>query len=652
MTFKISAEKFQEDCISSMDKENAKAIFSIFNGAVTAINYPFLVKIFQEESNYDLNLFLREMKSKDNGLKTRLAKKISLRFHLSKSGIEEETIINILERVLDYYYDIFISGMTTNEGQQQLLNIALSNSKLITKTHDEAIESIKLIESIYNELIVIREKIKTENEKQQKKRSGFQILDQQFWDDTRSKTDKKNLSNFLIRTDSMPHFLKEVVASNYYIKNKKMRGLFTDHLNECIESNNRYCLIKILSKGGEGKSTFLLDLAKIFYKKYVIIFFDGIQKEHISNIINSLLDLKEYFNPELPILILIDNPASYEYLTDLKDNLFETLHDRQLIFVVTERSFRYLTMENLSKFETGFYIKKHLEYQSNTIRSKIAKSFIDALPQSDRINKTQLSLIENAFRDDYRKSIAENIYDSIFYLKEKHLIVYSFDWEDWFDYVKTNNKSFNWESLFTFISIFYQFGYRPKRSFCCSFLNIDDIELSTELDDNKNLPIYSSGDYLLLRHEQMAQWYLKQKKAEKSAMALFKKYLKSIDSIFAKDLFIWMSKNPEFKESTLFNVLSPQNSSNNFNKDVILNNYKINLLENYLSKEFFKNDYKAYTELGIVYREQKKYAKAEEVLLEANRIDSKHVHSRTELGIVYREQKKYAKSGGSSFRRS
>jgi UDP-N-acetyl-D-mannosaminuronate dehydrogenase len=36
--------------------------------------------------------------------------------------------------------------------------------------------------------------------------------------------------------------------------------------------------------------------------------------------------------------------------------------------------------------------------------------------------------------------------------------------------------------------------------------------------------------------------------------------------------------------------------------------------------------------------------KAEEVLLDVLRIDSKNVHSKTELGIVYREQKKYAKA--------
>ena len=74
-----------------------------------------------------------------------------------------------------------------------------------------------------------------------------------------------------------------------------------------MATEQRAALIKILSKGGEGKSTFLYHIAKTYFHTNLIIWMDELDPASLVDLANDIgrLDAKA------PILFLLDNAAIY-----------------------------------------------------------------------------------------------------------------------------------------------------------------------------------------------------------------------------------------------------------------------------------------------------------------------------------------------------
>ncbi len=635
--FLDSFKLLQKDVTANKEeKEQSQILLKIFKSYLNYSNKIWLVEIFQKESDYNLEGFLRKVKTDEDNIKIKLSKELLKRFKLIQSDLPEEKIIQLLTNILSYYYDSFLSKMTTEEGQQQLMNSVFQNNELIKE--------------VLSELQDAKFAIQKENQFHNKELSGFNILDEEFWNQTREKTKKKYLPDYYLRTDSKPEFLKGVVASNYYLVNSELRNKFRTILNDAIKPENRYSLIKILAKGGEGKSTFLLDIAKIFRYTYNIIYFDGLQRNQIHNIRNSIIKLLPNFNEDSPIIVLIDNPEAIDDLVGLKNNLFSALQHFHIIFVITERDFRYEKMEGKEDFENGFYFNGTLIYSSKNITKDIGEVFLSKL--SFLKENTDTSKLLNHFVKDERKSITERIYSSLINLKQKGVIDYTFDWEDWQSFVKRENKSNQWNNLFTLISIFYQFGVRPTRSFCSNLLEIEAIDLIAELSRNKNLPIYLFGDYLLLRHEKIAQWYLnfndskRENRQKEIASILFEKFVENLSTPFSKDLFIWLTKSPELEDNFLLDIIKSKvpKSFHKLPPKKIINHFKLKYLIKYLKVESNKSDFKTLTEIGIIHSKNGDSKEAEKYFLQSLESNHYQIHPRTELGKVYQQLKEWKKA--------
>jgi hypothetical protein len=81
-----------------------------------------------------------------------------------------------------------------------------------------------------------------------------------FWVKTKEESDKEHLYLYYTNTDSSPVRLLDVIANDFYIINDNIDKRISSFIKDGF--NNQPALIKIISKGGEGKSTFLFHLAK------------------------------------------------------------------------------------------------------------------------------------------------------------------------------------------------------------------------------------------------------------------------------------------------------------------------------------------------------------------------------------------------------
>ena len=629
-TFKI----FDEDTFnkySSEEKELAVKISKTIQLYLTETNSFGLIQLFQKESEYDLATFLYRIKEDKNDIRKNLAESIYLQFHLDQIAASKVSIIHLLKELLRHYYDGFLSGMTQEEGQKQLM--------------DGIFENTQSLEILQEEIQKLQQKIEAQNKTHRRERSGFSILNNDFWEKTKKNASKHLFPNYLLKTDSKPQLLKEIVACKYHIPNTPMKNEFSRMMEQVLQENHSYSLIKILSKGGEGKSTFLLDIAKTHRNSHNIIYFDGIKNASLEKIYQSLEELSPSFNKTTPILILMDNVDTYDELNSLKKGIFAVLYGFNLVFIVVERTFRYLKIKDKEDFEQGFYTVKELKFHSRNINTSIGAFLFKLLSQSNILTDENRQLIQQTFQQDHRKSITENIYASLLALKKAGRVDYSFDWEDWFRFVKENNKATKWKDIFTFIAIFFQFGHRVKSDYCAAFLGIEEGDLIEELEKNTNLPIYFSGDYLLLRHETIASWFFEnatnQRKHQEKALYLFKKYLKEINNPFAKDLFIWLSKSAELKDSFLFKAIS-NIIPNTENKKQVITEWKFQILSKYLA--LFPSSCKVLIELAKIHYERKKWEAAKNLLLEILKLEEYNIHARTELGKVYQKQEKWTQA--------
>ena len=604
---------------------------------ISSANQGILVAQFKETPEDNLEDFLRKIKSNEGGIRETTAEHLIKKFNLLSTGIPKEDIIKVLSGILSCYYDSFLSQMTVQEGLQQIITTIFSNRELLSKIQIEVQE--------------VRNLIQEENKIQNQQDSGFYILDARFWEQTKQNAKTHMFPDYYLKIDSKPRLLMEVIACDYHVPNIILRQEFKRVLSEVIESQNTYSLIKILSKAGEGKSTFLLDIAKIHERYHNIIYFDGLQNDQIENIRNAVSRVSNHFDEKVPILVLLDNPESIHNLLSLQRSLFKVLYGFRIVFIIAERQFRYDKMEDKDLFENGFHLQKTLKYSSISITKYVGNKLLEhvkSLPTKG--GNLDVPKFIKQFTIDDRDSISDRIYYSIVYLIKQGGIRYTFDWDDWRNFVTRKTKHSRWEHLYTFIAIFYQFGHRPTRAFCAQFLEIDDFDLMAELNNDHNLPIYTAGAYLLLRHENMAKWYFEYNnligKSNHKQMGryLLGQFLGNIKTPFAKDLFIWFSKSPELKESFLFEGIKsrvPQ-EFRKLDKDKILNKLKIILLSKYLKID--ENDIKSHTELGKAYLREASYNKAEEVLLKVIALDMNAIHARTELGKVYQEMQELRKA--------
>jgi tetratricopeptide (TPR) repeat protein len=454
---------------------------------------------------------------------------------------------------------------------------------------------------------------------------SYRLINGAFWSQIRQETQFEYLHYYYTKTDSTPARLREVVANDLYIRNEPLDREFRKVLGQAVKE--KAALIKILSKGGEGKSTFLYHIAKSYYDNNLIVWLEDIGPNTLADVESKIHRIKS----ERPIVFLLDNAAVYgKPLTEFAQKLTTGFRKDHLVLVLAEREFRYQNIEDIKEFEAVFNEIHTINYRSTVIQNQVYEKLISYLQASGLLSHVDEET-RGVFLADRRKSLTECAFSVIRHLKlTNQLSGYNFDWEDWEEFTKHHAPRL--KRLYLILATFYQFGYSLDLIFCTSLLkDVDVIEINTALRGNSNLPIYRRGQHLFLRHETIAAWYLdgsteETKTNQHNSEEIFKAFLNRIDSEFARNIFIWLCiKNPDFRRSYLAKYVDDET--------------RISVLRGFI--EHHPLELKCRTELSKIYQRQKRWQEAEDILLELLKLDPENLQARTELSKIYQRRKRW-----------
>jgi tetratricopeptide (TPR) repeat protein len=455
------------------------------------------------------------------------------------------------------------------------------------------------------------------------KYKNYRIINGAFWSQVREETQFEYVHYFYTKTDSTPARLREVVANDLHVRNESSDREFGRVLSQAVRE--KAALIKILSKGGEGKSTFLYHVAKAHYDDNVIVWLEDVGADVLSDVESQLRRL----NTERPIVFLLDNAAVYgRPLTEFAQKLTTGFRKNRLVLVVAEREFRYQNIEDVQEFEAAFNETHAIHYRSSRIRDQVFDKLIAYLQTSGALPHHSEGEAKNVFLEDGRKSLTECSFSVIKYLKAtEQLRGYNFDWDDWDEFAKHNAPAL--QRLYLVLATFYQFGYSLDLNFCASLLKgADVIDINIVLRDNPNLPIYRRGQHLLLRHETIASWFLDPTNEEtrinrRNSEEIFKTFLDNIDTEFSRNIFIWLCiKNRDFRHSYLARYVTDEK--------------RVSALETFIGRH--PSELKCRTELSKLYQKQKRWGDATRLLNEYIELNPNGLHPRTELSKIYQRQ--------------
>ncbi len=455
---------------------------------------------------------------------------------------------------------------------------------------------------------------------------NFRIINGTFWNQVQKGTHSDYISYFYSKTDSTPARLREVVANDFYIKNIPASGNFDRKLTSAKKT--KISLIKILSRGGEGKSTFLYHLAKTYYEDNLVIWLEDVGSDVLVEIDEKI----QLLDTNKPLLFFLDNPAVFgKTLSEFANKLVLNFRHREVVLIVAERDVRYDHIEEIGFFEALFDGLYEIRLRSNQIRLEVFHELLSALDEDGSFADETIDEMRKIYLRDDRLSLAERTFAVLKYLSSKgKLKGYVFDWQDWEDFAKKSAPSL--ERLYLVVATFYQFGYSVDIDFCVSLLGGGDfISINSALGQNPNLPIYKRGRHLLLRHEAIASWFLDGESKETrvnldNSKHLFGKFLANVDTDFARNLFIWVCiKSREFRRSEYAGLVDGK--------------IREAILLDFIEKH--PQELKSRTELSKIYQTQKKWQEAEDILLELKVIDPDNLQARTELSKIYQTQKKW-----------
>jgi Tfp pilus assembly protein PilF len=621
------------------------------------------------------DIAVKELSAFKRGDKFIDGKELALQFAIFSGFYHEDDnqILKIAEEVFDYFKIAFTNELLKNpaESIQNLNNIIGIHFDISGVEHENIRNDLgnfrftletRLSSIDQNIQILVRKSDEEEKQKEiedsiRTKYADYKIANLDFWEKTRENSDKEHLYLYYTNTDSSPVRLLDVIANDYYVVNHITEGEIT----RLIESglSNQRALIKIISKGGEGKSTFLFHLAKRYSLKYNVVIIDDLNR---NVLINLEKELHNYILTK-PFLFLLDNPSLFEdELIQLTPKLISAFRKYGLVLIVAEREFRYENFEDRIEFENNFNHVYEIKYIAQNLKENIFDKMFSLFLTNYDVPEYVKDDAKRIYFQDKRKSLSESTFAVIKEIVKRTGIKFIFDWIDWEKF--TNEREPKLNELYLIIATFYQFGFSLPINFCIKFLkDVNRRTIIKFIGESNNLPVYLKRDHLFLRHETIATWYINDtENTQKMSLDLFNEFLNKIETEFDKDLLIWIYKHKEFQKSPVSRILNDERQIVLLKKYIERNNNELKCrieLSKILQKQNLideaqeillvllsvdPNNLHARTELAKIYQHQGKYVEAEKLLMESLAIDEKQLHPRTELAKIYQHQKKYAEA--------
>ncbi|MDB5226629.1 MAG: Tetratricopeptide domain protein [Bacteroidota bacterium] len=479
----------------------------------------------------------------------------------------------------------------------------------------------------------------------------FKILDESYWSSLKKKCAlMPNLIERYYTHLDMNQILPAIAAGKIVGPNdsfdvlNEANSVDIKTLSQIINSasNDTFSLIKILAEGGTGKSTFLYYIGFSQQKNFHVLSFDITNLPDTQTLIQHCDTL--YSQIQKPFIFLIDDVAAVEksieitnFLNEIKEPLSEITSS---ITIVAERINRYKNRFGYNEIDKLFSgCIQTIQYTSPDFE----KVFINIY---EELQKNNLGLEDLKIKDACKglflnadiTKLSEKTWSLLNFLNSNNLINYKFDWDDWNEFIGDNSRFKCLENLFVVVACFYQFGIKVNLDFQSSLL--PDANRLIILQAIHQLGILDSPiqysedeDFLQLKHEYIATWYLNKPEHTSLVRNFFKKFLQEVSNPIAAKLLRKIRKTSstvEFTQSCL-------------GQEFTLAKY-ITIIDQYLVNEGIINEEssKMLNEKGMALVKLSQEAEAIDTFLLAIKKDPRNNnHSRDQLARLYLKSGKY-----------
>lgn len=493
----------------------------------------------------------------------------------------------------------------------------------------------------------------------------FYYVTKDFWDRNKL-TDNQQLNYLLkyyLKLFSTSDYLKRIVASEKAVEssskfrveiNDEPQNLTLEEIMSLAQKNSS-CLMKILGEGGIGKSTFLWQIAHKYYDSTKIFFIEKIKLESLKGI--EFL-VKKLHSQNKNVLLLIDNVATEENakISEFIELLLKSLEGYKVTVILAERTFRYYKKLNEDDFRFSFETEINIYYANKEAKNLIFAQIFQLLlniTQDTAFLETQKQHLQNLFLDESLESISESTIRIIRFLKKSgssHLgFKYSYDWDDWKNFIEKNSNYKSLNNLYLIVALFYRFDIRLPINFCFpKFLDTNPIEINNAIGlfKDNNCPILiektEKGDFLRLRHEELSKWFFEDEQIQRNnAQYFFNKFIEEIkdreSSYLFRNILESYDDNGIEDSPVNLNVLTPET--------------RLKLFINYLKRfesttdSFSQEEFKVMMEIAKIYFSHiKDFAEAKNYLTRVINLETKDnpaIHARTKLAQIFYAERDY-----------
>jgi hypothetical protein len=394
------------------------------------------------------------------------------------------------------------------------------------------------------------------------KSDAFVYMTPEYWQALRKNTQQDELVDYYVRSDSNSGILPKIIAyqgqqgERYYIEPEKNLDVLDDSdeenaswqiksISELLDlvAPSKSILIKILSGKGEGKSTFLMHIAKTLAEQFHIFY--CISNKEIDNLSACLpqpLDSK-------PLLFFFDDSRHHKDALERYGKLMNvSYNERAWGIILAERESRYEKREEAeSLFENRFTVSFR---NSRANKEKFFDKLFTILSDEKLIPEGDYIELKNQFVSNEKLTLVECVRQLYRQLAVNKKLKIPEDWEDWENYIKKNPLYKNLFNLYMVVATFDMFGIGVPIQFSSEkYLPDCNPGLIIKALDRKNIfssPIYIENGFLKLRHESMADWYFEEEDHREIASYFFDDFLDHIEDRFSAYLFRNLHGHPEF----------------------------------------------------------------------------------------------------------
>ncbi|NCT95197.1 MAG: hypothetical protein GXC72_12285, partial [Chitinophagaceae bacterium] len=578
----------------------------------------------------------------------------------------EESLINIIRSPSNDWGNKTLYHVIIPENEKEELEKLKNIDSTITS---ELNHEVKEIEQAFSKSTETSPDISKEiNYSKPASNEIFDCVDQSFWNKYKSKKDKSELIDYYLRADTerlLPYIMmfddgsenklyispdNEFEITNELTNQKTLANLSAIFSN----SSQKKVLLKVLSEGGEGKTSLLFHIAKEYFLEYNII------KLKVNRELDSIIERLPIFLNDNPVIILIDNAMNHKNSLEKYSNSFELLYG--------DSGFTVILSERLNFYESNYYLEARFD-NIYSLDSKVKKSkletFFNILWKELEIQSDdeKYEMLKNEFisstlplRNKVKHLLSSQGIQTKFNTRE--------DWQNWETFINNKPEYYSIRRLYTVVALFNKFGLSvPVKLKVLTYpIGGDNFLIIEALSKTYSPPFLiekiENEEYLRLRHDTAADEYFSHEANRAKGVVVLKEFFESLSDKYSASLFRNLQEHKEFKNDNQFNYLldderrvklldtyyNQTNEPGEKGKTLIRLSVLLINLTRYneaidLLNSFLKYNDNAYakTLLASIYLrpEYSKIVEAEELLLQVLLNESNNVYAIEKLLYIY-----------------